>query len=83
MSHYLSLFMFFCREINKALCGFLNFSKSWQHQNIFIDEGDKEIQLARNDRDSGLLRTETTEVGIFVQTFSTPFIICSQFEFSF
>ncbi|KAL1221180.1 Poly(ADP-ribose) glycohydrolase 1 [Cardamine amara subsp. amara] len=49
------------REINKALCGFLNCSKSWQHQNIFIDKGDNEIQLARNDRDFGLLVTETTE----------------------
>lgn len=48
------------REINKALCGFLNCSKAWEHQNIFMDEGDNEIQLVRNGRDSGLLRTETT-----------------------
>ncbi|XP_010414074.1 PREDICTED: poly(ADP-ribose) glycohydrolase 1-like isoform X2 [Camelina sativa] len=36
------------RDINKALCGFLNCSKSWQHQNMVIDEGD-----------SGLRHTDT------------------------
>jgi len=61
----------FFREINKALCGFLNCSKAWEHQNIFMDEGDNEIQLV--GRDSGLLRTETTAVGIILQTFSTFF----------
>ncbi|ESQ51770.1 hypothetical protein EUTSA_v10016696mg [Eutrema salsugineum] len=53
------------REINKALSGFLNHRISWQHQNIFIDKGDNEIQLASNDIVSGLLHTETTAVGIF------------------
>ncbi|VVB07464.1 unnamed protein product [Arabis nemorensis] len=48
------------REINKALCGFLYHKRSWQHQNIFIDREDNEIQLARNDKDSGLSHTETT-----------------------
>ncbi|KAL0774754.1 hypothetical protein Bca101_039906 [Brassica carinata] len=43
------------REINKALCGFLIQSKTWQHQN----KGDNDIQLASND-DSGLLHTETS-----------------------
>lgn len=68
LSFYVSAFS---REINKALCGFLNCSKSWQQQNIFIDEGDN--KLARNDRGSGLLHTESTAVGIFLQTFSTFF----------
>ncbi|CAH2059872.1 unnamed protein product [Thlaspi arvense] len=44
-------------EINKALCGFLNHRKSWQHQNISIDKGDNEIQV---DKESGLLHTDTT-----------------------
>ncbi|XP_010469662.1 PREDICTED: poly(ADP-ribose) glycohydrolase 1 isoform X1 [Camelina sativa] len=32
------------RDINKALCGFLNCSKSWQHQNMVIDEGDSGLR---------------------------------------
>lgn len=69
----------FSREMNKALCGFLNLSKSWQYQNLFVDKVDNKIQLARNDRDSGLLPTETIAVGVFLQNFSN-FSISSQFE---
>uniref|UniRef100_A0A1J3DRV9 poly(ADP-ribose) glycohydrolase n=1 Tax=Noccaea caerulescens TaxID=107243 RepID=A0A1J3DRV9_NOCCA len=58
MRHFKDIYLL--REINKALCGFLNHRKFWQSQNIFIDKEDNGIQLARNDKDSGLLHTETT-----------------------
>ncbi|CAH8382027.1 unnamed protein product [Eruca vesicaria subsp. sativa] len=48
------------REINKALCGFLIHRKSWQHQSLFIDKGESEMQLDSNDKDAGLLHTETS-----------------------
>ncbi|CAN8315614.1 unnamed protein product [Cochlearia groenlandica] len=44
------------REINKALCGFLNHRKSWQLQNVFVD---KEVC----DKDSGVLHTEVSSHG--------------------
>lgn len=60
----LSLFIF-SREINKALCGFLIQRKSWQKQSIFIDKEDSEMQLVSDDKDSDLMDTETSTVGIF------------------